>query len=414
MVFDLANDSHKYGNMKNILLITNIYPNNDPEYAGTKVCHTFTTEWASMGYNVKVVHFDSLFPQPYYWLGRLFNKRIQAKTGTVAYMKTPQKPMRYLVDEIPVIFVPLRKFVPHKAPSQKQTEKAFRYIVSQLESDGFTPDVITAHFTMPQLQFLPLFKMQYPKARTCLVSHGNSNELSYYYPNNYRSLMPSVDVWGFRSLAFQQDFEKHFGDDKPMFLCHSGIPEKYIEPVNKSFADGVKRFVFVGSLFELKNVDITLQALNKAMAGRDYKFDIVGDGAEYDNLQHLVDELGMRGHVVFHGRLKRDDAQQIVRDADCFIMVSSREAFGLVYVEAMAKGCIVVGTEGQGIDGIVKHGENGFLCKARDVEGMADVIKHIVALPQSEIQKISSNAVATAANLTDRKVAEHYIDSIIK
>jgi len=399
--------------MKNILLITNIYPNNDPEYAGTKVCHTFTTEWASMGNNVKVVHFDSLFPQPYYWLGRLFNKRIQAKTGTVAYMKTPQKPLRYSVDGIPVIFVPLRKFVPHKAPSQTQTEKAFRYIVSQLESDDFIPDVITAHFTMPQLQFLPLLKQQYPNARTCLVCHGNSNELSYYYPNNYRSLMPSVDVWGFRSLAFQQDFVDNFGGDKPMFLCHSGIPEKYIEQVNRTFANGVKRFVFVGSLFELKNVDVTLRALNKAMAGRDYKFDIVGDGAEYDNLQHLVEELGMKDHVVFHGRLKRDDAQNIVRNADCFIMVSSREAFGLVYVEAMAKGCIVIGTKGQGIDGIVTHGENGLLCNARDVDGLAELITQIINLPQSEIQKISSKAVSTAANLTDRKVAERYINSII-
>ena len=62
--------------MKNILMLTNIYPNNDPEYGGTAVCHTFTMEWASMGYNVRVVHFDSLFPRPYYWVGKLFNERI--------------------------------------------------------------------------------------------------------------------------------------------------------------------------------------------------------------------------------------------------------------------------------------------------------------------------------------------------
>ena len=122
----------------------------------------------------------------------------------------------------------------------------------------------------------------------------------------------------------------------------------------------------------------------------------------------------MQDHVVFHGQMKRDEAQNIVRNADCFVMVSSREAFGLVYVEAMAKGCIVIGTQGQGIDGIVKHGENGFLCKARDVDGLAEIISEIVNLPQDSLQQISTNAIATAANLTDRKVAEHYINSICK
>ena len=49
-----------------------------------------------------------------------------------------------------------------------------------------------------------------------------------------------------------------------------------------------------------------------------------------------------------------DSAQTIIHNADCFVMVSSREAFGLVYVEAMAKGCIVIATKGQGMDGIIK------------------------------------------------------------
>lgn len=398
--------------MRNILLLTNIYPNNDPEYGGTAVCHTFTREWMEMGYNVRVVHFDSLFPRPYYWVGKLFNERIQAKTGTVAYTNTPRRPTRYTVDGIPVIFVPLRKLVPHKAPSQRQTEKAFRYVVGELERDGFTPDVITAHFVLPQLQFMPLFKKQYPNARTCLVLHGNSGALPSFYPKKYTEYMSSVDVWGFRSLAFQKSFEKRFGSEKPMFLCHSGIPEKYLESVNKDFANGVKRFAFVGSLYELKNVDITIRALHKAMAGKEYTFDIVGSGAENDNLHHLVEELGMGEHVVFHGQMERDDAQAVVRNADCFVMVSSREAFGLVYVEAMAKGCIVIGTKGQGIDGIVTHGENGFLCKSRDVDGLAEVINHIVNLPQDDLKRISAKAVETASNLTDRKVAEHYINSI--
>ena len=63
--------------MQKILLLTNIYPNNDPSYGGTKVCHSFTTEWQKMGYDVRVVHIESLFPRPFYWVGRFLYKFIQ-------------------------------------------------------------------------------------------------------------------------------------------------------------------------------------------------------------------------------------------------------------------------------------------------------------------------------------------------
>lgn len=400
--------------MRNILLLTNIYPNNDPNYGGTAVCHSFTTEWVKMGYNVRVVHFDSLFPRPYYWVAKLFTEWIQAKTGAVVYTNTSRKPQKYKVDNISVLFIPLRKLIPHKAPSQRQIQKAFNYLSKSFDEESFVPEIITAHFVLPQLQFIPLLKKKYPSAKTCLVPHGLSDEFKLYSPEKYKEFFNSLDVLGFRSLAFKKDFEKNFGTEKPTFLCLSGIPEKYIEPVNRDFKNGVKRFAFVGSLLELKNVDITLKALHKAMAGREYTFDIVGSGAENDKLHHIVEDLGMGERVVFHGQKRRDEAQRIVKESDCFIMVSSREAFGLVYVEAMAKGCIVIGTEGQGIDGVVINSENGFLCKSGDVEVLANLIKHIVDLPQEKLKEISNKAVATAADLTDRKVAEHYVEAIIK
>lgn len=400
--------------MKNILLITNIYPNNDPEYLGTKVCHAFTREWSKMGYNVRVIHFDSLFPRPFYWVAKLFKSMIQAKTGSVAYTKTPRTPKQYYVDEIPVLFIPLKKLFPHKAPSKNQTERAFSLIVEILKKNGFEPEIITAHFVLPQLQFLPLFKGQYPNAKTCMVMHGGSNELPFFYPKTYKVLMRSVDIWGVRSKAFQLDFIKSFNDENPPFICYSGIPSKYLENITKEFPRGVRRFAFIGSLFKLKNVDITLRALSEVMENKDYHFDIVGGGAEKNNLENLVAELGIQDNVTFHGKMNRDDAQEIVRKADCFVMVSTREAFGLVYLEAMAKGCIVIGTKGQGIDGVIMDNVNGFLCGAEDVNELVSVIKKIKLLPSEELQRISINAIKTARNLTDESAAKKYVDNIIE
>lgn len=400
--------------MKNILLITNIYPNNDPSYGGTPVCHFFTTEWVKMGYNVKVVHFEARFPFFYYWVGKIFNSYIQAKTGCVAYTNVSCKPKQYNVDDVPVLMVPLRKMVPHSRYSQRQMQNAVRYICNCLKEDNFVPDAIAGHFALPQLQFLHLLKQQYPQSKTCMVLHSNGSNLPAIYGDSYRTYMESVDVWGFRSVAFKKQFESIYGQQNEEFLCYSGIPSKYIEPAYRTFEAGVRRFSFIGSLYKLKCVEDTIRALQMAFPNKGYSFDIIGGGAEESNLKNLTVQLCVQECVHFQGQLPRDEAQEMIKQSDCFIMVSEHEAFGLVYVEAMAKGLIVVATKGQGIDGIIVDGVNGFLCEAHNPTMLSNIIKHICALSQGELKQISDRAIATAENLTNRRVAEAYLNELQK
>lgn len=399
--------------MKSILLITNIYPNNDPNYAGTKVCHSFVKEWVKQGYNVRVIHFSSLFPRVYYWFGRMMDAWIRAKTGYVAYCYPPRQITQYEVDDIPVIYAPLRKLIPHRHPTQFESEKVFSKVCSLLDAEGFYPDVVTAHFVLPQLEMLYKFKQRYPRITTCMVLHGDGSQIPTTYPGKYHEYMNNVNVWGFRSVAFMKKFEERFGKKDRSFLCYSGIPAKYVIPVKKDFSKGVKHFVFVGSLFKLKNVDIILEALHKVFKDEGYNLDIVGSGAEEERLKKIVANHSMENHVCFHGKQPRDKAQDIIAKADCFITVSSREAFGLVYLEAMAKGCITIATEGQGMDGIIVDGKNGFLCPSRDVDALAGLIIRIGKMDSVTLESISNEAFLTASELTDLNVAKTYINNLL-
>ena len=399
--------------MKNILLLTNIYPTGDPKYPGTKICHFFTKEWQKMGCDVRVIHYESCFPKIYYAIGGLFGEKIMAKTGSLVDMSTPREATQYEVDGIKVCRVPLKKYFPHGSIPKKSEKVAFEATERFLKSEQFVPDVITAHFFFPQAQFLHKLKELYPKARTCMVMHSNGESIPKYY-KDYKPLMESIDVWGFRSNAFKTQFEELYGEQQREFLCYSGIPAEYIQPQKKDFKSGINRFVFLGSLYKLKNVDITLQALAEVYRDGDYTFDVIGDGAELSNLKNLTAQLKQEKQVVFHGRQQRDKAQTIMAGADCFVMVSSREAFGLVYLEAMAKGIIPVATTGQGFDGIIVNGENGFLCPSRDVEALKNVLLQMKSLPAEELTRISQNAIATARELTNEKAAEKYINEILK
>lgn len=397
--------------MKNIVLLTNIYPTGDKNYGGTPVCHFFTKEWQKEGHNVIVVHFESRFPSLYYWLAAFFRKEIQAKTGAVANLNVPSKPMLHCYDGINVLRVPLFKYIPHANFSNTEIQNALEYVIAYLETSNYVPDVITAHFILPQLQMLHDLKNHYPNAKTCMVLHSDGSTIPHIY-KNFTKYMNTVDVWGFRSTAFKQKFESIYGEAKKSFLCYSGIPDGYLRDKERNFENGVNKFLFVGSLFKLKRVEDTIIALSK-LNDSNIHFDVVGDGAELDNLKHLAKDLKISNQVIFHGRKSRDDAQKYMNTADCFVMTSSREAFGLVYVEAMAKGCITIATKGQGMDGIIKNGVNGFLCDSENPDVLSDLIRYIRSLPQEKLSLISKNAMDTASHLTDDNVAKTYLDNII-
>lgn len=183
--------------------------------------------------------------------------------------------------------------------------------------------------------------------------------------------------------------------------------------LKKEFKKEIKKFAFVGSLYELKRVNDTINALYIAFPNKDFSFDIVGSGAEESNLKSLVKKLGLKDQVIFHGQQKRDDAQKIMGKADCFVMVSTHEAFGLVYVEAMARGLITIATP-----------ELKALMAFTLTEKMATFANLVILklwlkslsesghLSVEELNKISEAAIKTAENLTNKKVAENYIKAI--
>lgn len=397
--------------MKNILLLTNIFPNNDPFYDGTKVCYYFAKEWTKMGHNVHVIHFDSAFPTIFCLFIKIFRSKLKALTGSVLYTNHPSVVSSYTVDGIDVLYVPIPKLIPHKLPSMSNMTKAFKSVCSYLSSKDFVPDIVTSHFIRPQLQMLWFCKQKWPMSKTCFVLHCGGEKLPNFYPNFYE-LKKSVDVWGFRSKRFQEGFESMYGKCDKSFVCYSGIPNEYILNEKKQFTNGIKKFIFVGSLYKNKNVDVVLKALNLAFPDKDFVFDIVGTGAEMNRLKRLTERLGLENNVCFHGYLKRDVTQNLIEHSDCLVLVSSHEAFGMVYLESMAKGCITIATKGQGGDGLITDCVDGFLCESGNPESLAVLLINIKNLSNDELCKVSDNAKARASELTNSKVALHYISHI--
>ena len=100
-------------------------------------------------------------------------------------------------------------------------------------------------------------------------------------------------------------------------------------------------------------------------------------------------------------------------EADVFVLPSVGETFGMVYLEAMAAGCITVGTKADGIDGIIKDGENGFLVYPT-VEDIRQTLLSIKNLNSDELKSLRCNTFNTINRYTSEACAEDYLDQIFK
>lgn len=400
--------------MKNILFLTTMYPIPGPEFSlNTPVCHYFTKEWHKMGYNVRVIHYLSIFPIFYYWAIFLFPKQAARFIGNDKnYTTRRTKDLHFMMDGISVYSFPIFKFFPHGKYLNFTISKQINKILKINKSDDFIPDFILGHFHNPQLQIISELKTIYPQARTSIVLHEKAISIKKTYTKHFRKYMGNIDVWGFRFKSLKEDFENIYGNTFKTFIAQSGIPENYINTSNKQFENKIKKFCFVGQLISLKRTCDILHALHKSFPLKDFEFNIVGEGMEKENLQHIVQSLELKYQVKFWGNQSRGDVQNIMNDSDCYIMISESEAFGLVYLEAMSKGCITIGTKGQGIDGVIINGINGFLCESKNIDELADIIQHINSLSTEELIKISQNAINTAKEMTNFMTAKKYINSV--
>lgn len=400
--------------MTNILLLSTIYPLPSKDNHGTPVCHYFTREWVKMGYNVRVVHYQAVYPMPFYWLARLNREKIVARTGAVVYTKR-DKGETYEMDGVHIKRIPLFKPIPHGTFTRHSIKKSIQDTKFWNKEGGFIPDIIIGHFPNPQIEVVGLLNEIYPNSKTCIVMHGEIDIAQKIYGDRLQSLVKRIDVWGFRNPSVQRMFERNVMKVNKAFMCYSGIPENYITTCNThNFDHPIPNIVYVGGLIERKYPLEVMDALEKTYPNGNYQLTYVGDGHLMNSIKERIKTGFVKGKVNVLGKINRDAIKNEYDKADIMVMISRWEAYGLVYLEAMARGCITIASRDEGFDGIIVDGENGFLCKAGDSNELATIFKRIEGMTRDEKKTMSKNAIETAQTLTDFKAAKQYINDIEK
>jgi rhamnosyl/mannosyltransferase len=135
--------------------------------------------------------------------------------------------------------------------------------------------------------------------------------------------------------------------------------------------------LFVGRLVPYKGVDVLLQA----MCGTPAIAVIVGEGPERRRLQQKAEELGLNDQVKLLGEVRSDELAALYHACDVLVLpsVTRQEAFGVVQVEAMARGKPVICSDlGTGVAWVNRAGETGLVVPPGDASALHQAIQRLL------------------------------------
>jgi glycosyltransferase involved in cell wall biosynthesis len=276
------------------------------------------------------------------------------------------------------------------------------------------PQVVEAHVAYPTaiLAFLAARMM---RARLVVFLHGSDVTgdgadgvprlvaRSAFHRRLAGAIFRSADLLVANSGFIRAELTSRFDVDPARVVVWSpGIDyERFAATEPEAERSGI---LFVGRLARGKGVHELIQAV-AALDGK-VALRFVGDGPERAALEAEALQLGVSAS--FDGALKPDDVARAMREACVLAMPSTYpEGLGLVALEAMAAGAVVVATAIGGVGESVIDGETGLLVPAGDVPALARALRTALNAAVDDPAKyraLRSRALA--------KAQEHAVDEI--
>jgi glycosyltransferase involved in cell wall biosynthesis len=171
-----------------------------------------------------------------------------------------------------------------------------------------------------------------------------------------------------------------------------------------------KELIFVGRLVSDKGANLLLEAM--ARLETTPRLTIAGDGPEREHLEKQAAELGLQARVEFVGSQTSRQLAELMRQHQILVVPSRwREPFGIVALEGIACGCVVVGSAEGGLAEAI--GPCGVTFPNGDARALADILARLLTDP-AERDHLRQNADAHLARFTPRQVAAVYLSAMEK
>jgi glycogen(starch) synthase len=190
------------------------------------------------------------------------------------------------------------------------------------------------------------------------------------------------------------------------------VGNPYDDEVFKNSAAGLRPrdLIFVGRLVSDKGADLLLDAM--AMLETTPRLTIAGDGPERARLEKQALRLGLRSRVDFIGSQTSEQLAKVLGQHQIMIVPSRwEEPFGIVALEGIACGCVVVGSAEGGLAEAI--GPCGVTFPNGDAGALASILGRLLEDP-AECDALRQKAGSHLERFTPRRVAEAYLEEMEK
>jgi len=133
--------------------------------------------------------------------------------------------------------------------------------------------------------------------------------------------------------------------------------------------------LYLGRISTRKGIEFLINSMPLVVEQiADARLLVGGKGECLQKMQALVGRLGLEHNVTFLGFVADDQLNELYNRAQCVVVPSIFEGFGITVIEALAAGTRVVGTDVDGIREILQSGDYGRLVPYGNQQALADAI----------------------------------------
>src|SRR2546425_3837221 len=197
--------------------------------------------------------------------------------------------------------------------------------------------------------------------------------------NLYRKI-PDIDLLVFNTNDFAEYFMPFY--DGPFEVIPHGLdPDELRESDGHSEnrESTSNRILFVGQLRRYKGLPYLIRAVKELRdTGRNVVLDIVGEGPDYERIAELILKLNLQNVVFLRGGFSRRALDSIYRQSRVFVLPSiGSESFGIVLLEAAARGVQVIASDLPGVREVVGY-LGGTVVPPSNSEALARALKEVL------------------------------------
>ncbi len=236
-------------------------------------------------------------------------------------------------------------------------------------------DLLHVHYAVPHAVSAALGKdMANSTIGVITTLHGTDVTILGHDPalrNTVRYGIHKSTITTTVSESLRQETLELIEPEKDLLTIYNFIDENKYRPVDAGKLKselGIERhekvIIHISNFRAVKRVPDIIESFRLVAKKANAKLLLVGDGPEKMAMEELVHDLGLQDNVIFTG--KRDDLPELLAISNVMFLLSEKEAFGLVLLEAMACGVPSVATAIGGIPEVIEDSVNGFLVPLGD------------------------------------------------